>query len=221
MSRLKKINSALRIPQSAIKRVIFFLLIFLVIWIPLSWIAARALIVEHPIQHADMIVVLGGSSTYIERTHKAAELWKEGRAPKIFLTNDGLQGGWSNEEKRNPYFVERAKKELLNQGVSEDAIESSTQIVGNTQDEAELLKEVLPKKNVRSVLIVTSPYHTRRAYRIIKNELADTGIEVGIVSPKTGEQSPQPFSWWLSLRGWNLVAGEYVKTIYSKVTGKR
>lgn len=214
MFNFRKEKSEIRNPKSAFKKVFLFLLVFLVVWIPLSWIAARALIVEHPIQHADMIVVLGGSSTYIERTHKAAELWKEGRAPKIFLTNDGQKGGWSNEEWRNPYFIERAKKELLNQGVSEDAVESSTQIVNSTQDEAKLLKDILPKKNVRSVLIVTSPYHTRRAYRTIKNELADTGIEVGIVSPKTGEQSPQPYLWWLSPQGWNLVAGEYLKTVY-------
>jgi uncharacterized SAM-binding protein YcdF (DUF218 family) len=180
----------------------------------LAWVAARVLIVHQEIQKADVIVVLGGSSTYIERTRKAAQLWKEGHAPKIFLTNDGTQGGWSNEERRNPYFVERAKKELLQQGVREDAIEVLPQIVSSTQDEVLLLKKILPEKKVRSVLFVTSPYHTRRALRTMKRAFAENGIDIGITSPPTGEQSPRPYFWWLSLQGWNLVGGEYVKLIY-------
>ncbi len=214
MSQVNKKNSTLPTKHSALKKYFIRFLIFLVAWFLLAWVAAHVLIVHVEIQRADVIVVLGGSSTYMERTHKAAQLWREGRAPKILLTNDGLRGGWSNEERRNPYFVERAKRELLQQGVNENAIEVAPEIVGSTQDEAILLREILPEQNIRSVLIVTSPYHTRRALRVMKHAFRDTSIEIGITSPPTGEQSPNPLFWWLSLPGWRYVAGEYMKLAY-------
>lgn len=213
-SKVKIQKSVLRTPHSALKKRVCLFFILLLAWFLLAWVAARVLIVQDEIGRADVIVVLGGSSTYMERTHKAAQLWKEGRAPKILLTNDGLRGGWSNQERRNPYFVERAKQELLQQGVSEDAIEIAPKIVGSTQDEATLLREILPEQNVHTVLIVTSPYHTRRALRVMKHAFQDTAIEIGITSPATGEQSPKPLFWWLSLQGWIFVAGEYVKLTY-------
>jgi uncharacterized SAM-binding protein YcdF (DUF218 family) len=196
------------------RRFVRVLLFFLLLWPLLAWFAARGLIVHKDLPRADAIVVLGGSATYIERARIAAKLFHEGRASKILLTNDGLQGGWSNEEQRNPFFVERAKKELLNQGVSEEAIEILSPIVGSTRDEALLLRERLPERNIASVLIVTSPYHTRRALRTIGRALSDKKIEVGIVSPQTGEQSPKPFFWWLSFSGWSMVAGEYMKLVW-------
>ena len=53
---------------------------------------------------ADAIVVLSGSSTYVERAAWAAQLYREGRAPVIVLTNDGLISGWDHREDRNPYY---------------------------------------------------------------------------------------------------------------------
>ena len=49
----------------------FLILFFL--WVFLAWFAAENLIVEKPLEHADAILVLGGSSVYIERAQKAAE----------------------------------------------------------------------------------------------------------------------------------------------------
>src|SRR5437762_2686897 len=60
----------------------------------LAWAAARLLIVKSELAAPDAIVVLSGSSTYIERSNWAARLYREGRAPVIILTNDGLIGGW-------------------------------------------------------------------------------------------------------------------------------
>ena len=193
------------------RRSVRLLLLFLLVWPLIAWLAARGLIVHKDLPRADAIVVLGGSAAYIERVRTAAKLFHENRSAKIFLTNDGLQGGWSNEEQRNPYFVERARKELLNQGVSDEAIEILSPTVNSTHDEALLLRERLPERNIASVFIVTSPYHTRRALRAIEQALSDKRIKVGIVSPQTGEQSPKPFFWWLSFSGWKMVAGEYVK----------
>ena len=72
-------------------------LLVLIAWQLLAWIAAKALIVNAELPHADAIAVLAGSSTYLERTHRAAQLFHEGRGAKIALTNDNLHSGWSGE----------------------------------------------------------------------------------------------------------------------------
>jgi uncharacterized SAM-binding protein YcdF (DUF218 family) len=191
------------------------LLLFL-IWIFLAPLLAENLIVEKHLERADAILILGGSSTYIERTHKAAELFKNGVAPKIFLSNDGLQGGWNTQEQRNPYFAERARWELINQGVAEDAVEILPAVVESTHDEAILLEKTLKERGFKSVVLVTSGYHTRRALRTFEKVFRDKtdAIEIGIESPPPGAQTPTPSKWWLSMRGWSFVAGEYLKIIY-------
>jgi len=182
-------------------------------WIFIAPILAEGLIVEKPLEKTDAILVLGGSSVYIERTRKAAEIYKTGVAPVIFLTDDGGRAGWSRIEKRNPPYVELARKSLISEGVPAEAIVILQPTVSGTIYEAQVLAEKAKAENLQRVLIVTSAYHTRRALWTFERFFAENNVEteLGIVSPSTGEQTPPPFLWWLSPRGWGLVAGEYVK----------
>lgn len=194
---------------------LFVALSLCLVWVFLAPCLAENLIVEKPLEKADAILILGGSSTFVERTQKAAELYKKGVAPQIFLTNDGQQGGWNVEEQRNPFFYERAKWELVANGVPENVIEILPEVVEGTNDEAVLFEKTAREKGVKKVLIVTSAYHTRRALSVFelvfRNNSAE--IEIGITSPPTGEQTPKPFNWWFSPNGWKFVAGEYVKIV--------
>ena len=189
-------------------------LVLFLIWLFLAPFLARNLIIEKPLDKADVILVLGGSSTYIERTQKAAELFKKGAAPKIYLTDDGEQAGWSKIEKRNPPYFELARNSLIAQGVPPENIEILEPQVTGTIYEARILSEKAKSANLKSVLIVTSAYHTRRAFSTFQRIFTENNqlTELGVVSPPTGEQTPPPFSWWLSANGWNFVAGEYVKS---------
>lgn len=194
-----------------------FLTIFLVLlfaWILLAWFAAARLVVEKPLESADAILILSGSSVYFERTQKAAELYKKGVAPKILLTDDGGRAGWSRLEQRNPPYVELAQKELIKQGVSPADIEILRPPVTGTIYEAQLLRKKLEETNWKRVLIVTSAYHTRRSLRTFETVLAENKTEIGIESAPTGQETPPPFIWWLSRFGWEVVAGEYVKSAY-------
>ncbi len=197
-------------------KILIFLSISFVVWIVIAPFLAEFLIVEKPLEKADAILILGGSSVYIERTQKAAMLFKQGVAPKILLTDDGGRSGWSRVEERNPPFVDLAKKELIAQGVPLEAIEVLKPKVSGTIYEVEVLQKEAKEKDLSSVLIITSAYHTRRSLWIFEKVFAENNIqtEIGIESAMTGHQTPPPFTWWLSPRGWNLVAGEYVKTAY-------
>lgn len=193
------------------------ILLLLVAWPPLAWVAAEALIVRSDLARADALVVLAGSSTYVERAHRAAELFHQGRAPVVVLTDDNLRGGWSAEEERNPLFVERAAAELRRQGVPAEKIEVLPGVVSSTYDEAVRLREYAGLKNFRSVLVVTSAYHSRRALWTVRRVFGGSGVEVGLDAVEPGQQSPRPATWWLHGLGWRMVPGEYLKLIYYRI----
>ena len=187
-------------------------LAILLAWTILAFFLAKALVVEKPLDHADVILVLAGSSAYVERTHKAVLIYEQGVAQKIVLTDDGEQAGWSQNEQRNPSYVELAKRELVARGVPDDAIKILEPKVAGTMDEAKVVYKFALDKRWKSLLIVTSPYHSRRALHTFESVFATNGLEanVGIV---VAEQTRQDFFWWLAWNGWRDVAGEYVKSL--------
>jgi uncharacterized SAM-binding protein YcdF (DUF218 family) len=186
----------------------------LVVWAVVAWVAARALVVEAGPVQAEAIVVLAGSSTYKERADEAARLFHEGRAPKIILTNDGLQSEWSSALQRNPFYVERAVEQLRRAGVPAESIETLPQVVTSTYDEALLLREYVRAHGLRSLLVVTSAYHTRRALWTLRRVLKDEHVSLGLSAPPPGQQTPRPLTWWWHIKGWRMVAGEYLKLVY-------
>lgn len=189
------------------------------LWL-VAWVGARCLIVRAPLDRADAIVVLSGSSTLSERVQLAAGLYSQQRSQKILLTTDNRQGGWSSAEQRNPYFHEIAVKELTRLGVPSQDIEVARPPVESTWDEAELIRDYANTQNLRSILIVTSSYHSRRALWTFRHLLEGRAIQVGIDPVETGIQTPHPATWWLHPRGWQLVPIEYLKLIYYRCCGR-
>jgi len=197
-----------------LKRRAVVALLLLAVWELLAWSAARWLVTSAPMSHADALAVLGGSATYTERARHAAELYRTGRAPRVVLTNDGLRGGWSQVEQRNPFFVEHAAAELRRGGVTDRNMEVLPGYVTNTYTEAVALRDYAIMRGWRSFLIVTSGYHSRRALRTYRRVFRGSGIEIGLDPVMPGEQTPLPAFWWLQPSGWRAVAGEYGKLIY-------
>ena len=183
-------------------------------WILAAPILATHLIVEKPLASADAIIVLSGSSAYKQRTKKAAELYKQGISDRIFITNDGEQAGWSRAERTNPPFVELEQRELIANGVLPDAIMVLPGEVSGTESEAASMAAEINARPIKSLLIVTSAYHTRRALWTFERILAGKNIEIGIEYAVADDLSPKPETWWLSVRGWQNVGGEYVKSAF-------
>ena len=100
---------------------------------------------------ADALVVLGGGD---ERPTRAAELFKQGAAPKVIVSGSG-----------DCEFHERS---LEKNGVPAAAIvlecDSKT-----TQENAKFSIPVLRQMGARHVIIVTSWYHSRRALCCFKH----------------------------------------------------
>ncbi len=194
-------------------RRLFLVFLLLLSWI-LAWGAACGLIVRAPVERADAIVVLSGSAAYKERTRQAARLYAAGRAPRIVLTNDNQMGGWSSSEQRNLFFYERARNNLIDLGVPAKSIEVLPEPVSSTYDEAALVQAYTKSNAWQSLLIVTSPYHSRRALWTIRRVFQGTGVTIGLEPVPVGDQSPGTWTWWLHLRGWKAVPLEYAKMVY-------
>ncbi len=190
---------------------ILILIALFTVWIVVAPFLASYLIVEKPLEHADVIMVLSGSAVYKERTRKAAELYIQGVAPKIFITDDGRRSGWSQSEKTNLPFVELERRELIANGVPADSITALPYRVSGTEYEAKALADELVDRPLNSVLLVTSAYHTRRALRTFEKVIGASQAEIGISGVPPGDETPEADWWWLSTSGWQMVAGEYVK----------
>jgi uncharacterized SAM-binding protein YcdF (DUF218 family) len=192
-------------------------LCLVVLWPMLTWAGANLLIVKSEIASADAIVVMSGSSTYLERADWAAKLYREGRAPAIILTNDSLISGWDKVEERNPFFYELAARELVKRGVPESKIQVVSNIALGTYEESLGLRDYATAHNLRRLLVVTSAYHSRRALWSMRRACEGSGVEIGIDSPPPGWQTPSPSRWWWHRWGWKVVAGEYGKIIYYRM----
>ena len=186
--------------------------VLLVLWPALAWAAAEALVVRADVERADALVVLSGSGAYVERSRRAAELYHEGRAPRVLLTDDGQRGPWSEARQVNPLFVERMREELLRDGVPAESVEVLPGQVASTHDEAIAARVYAERVGARSLLFVTSPCHTRRALWTMRRTFRGTGVEVGVEPAEAGASSA--WTWWFSRRGWRSVALEYPKLVY-------
>ena len=130
----------------------------------------RWLVVEDPLQPAAAIAVLSGRMP--SRALEAARLYKDGRAPQVWLTYS-TEPGNALAKRGVSYVGEEAydKLLLLHEGVPENAIRVLDPPIVNTANEMRTIGLALAKEKDRRVIIVTSKVHTRRV-RILWNHLA-------------------------------------------------
>jgi len=202
-----------RVSRNRFLRAVFVITVVFAAWEVLAFAAAKLLTERVSLRQADAIVVLSGSAVLRERVEKAAELYKEGLAPRIILTNDNQQGSWDNAQQRNPFFFEKSFDELVSRNVPKDAIEVLKTPVSSTHDEAQIVESYGRQHQFGSIMIITSDYHSRRAlwtfHRVIGKGQISVGVEPVI--------STSPWSWWLHLSGWKSIPVELVKFVYYRL----
>jgi len=162
------------------------------------------LIVEDDLKPADVIHVIAGDDY---RTDYAIQLYKQGYGNGLFYT-----GGWCIFH--NYYHGAHAQEVSLAQGVPSVAIAFDEATVTSTYSEAERLKEWISNSPtpVRSVIVVSDPFHMRRAQWTYRRVLGD-GIEVQM-APVPFEQTPFQRDWWKDPGSRRYVRDEYQKYLY-------
>ena len=89
------------------------------------------------------------------------------------------------------------------------------QVSTSTHESLVAVRPILERENVRRLVVVTSPYHQRRALWAARRTL--TGVE--IVSRPADPSSWQPRGWWKSRSNRRIVLGEYLKLAYYILRG--
>src|SRR4030095_8770229 len=146
-----------------------------------------------------------GAPVYFGRAAEAGRLFLDGRADRILLTNDGVRGSWSRTLQRNPLYYERAILRLTQAGVPASSIELLPGRISSTFDEAALMRAYARTHAVKSVIIATSEYHTRRALCTLPRVLRGRGAEIGVEPANPIFGSVSPWNWWWSPGGWQMV----------------
>ena len=113
-----------------------------------SWLA-----VEDPLVKVDAIVAISGDTG--ARTETAVSLWKAGWAPVIVFSGAAV-------DPESVSSAEIMKRDALRQGVPASAmlVEPAS---ATTEENANEVAKLMVQRKLRSAILVTSPYHQRRA----------------------------------------------------------
>lgn len=166
---------------STIQKMLFVLLILVIILGLFSLsvhLMEEFLVVDRPLPHADALVVMAGETKI--RLPAAAELYTQGRAGKILLTNDGIFSSWSQEKQRNLYEVEWAEQTLMKMQVPEKTIVKLPYTKSGSINDALNTRKYIQNHRIRSIIIVTSDYHSRRSLWIFEQTYRDQSLRIGV-----------------------------------------
>jgi uncharacterized SAM-binding protein YcdF (DUF218 family) len=174
------------------------------------------LVLKQTPPQSDLIVCLAGGN--IERGIGAAEAYHEGLAPRVFIAREDPPDGYRTLEERGldyPEDVDLLARLLEDLGVPESAIIVNRQPVATTYEEARLLHKVVGNKGYRSLIIVTSPTHTRRSWLIFKKVFEGTPVKIFVLATPYSQFDPK--DWWRHRKYLREVIIEYQKLIFYTV----
>lgn len=166
---------------------------------PIMRYVAESWVVDEPASHADAIVVLGDDNYYADRATHATELFRQGVAGIVVASGRRLRP--------NAGMCELMEHDLVERGVPKEKIVRFAHDGDSTSEEAAALAHFAEQHKWKSVLLVTSNYHTRRA-RYIFQRVFPAGIAVSVGSARDGDFDPQ--RWWEKRKSTKLFAREVV-----------
>jgi len=169
--------------------------------------AANALIEDDGPRKADAIVVLGGDN-YGDRTLKAAELAKAGYAPIVIVSGPPRLLGYDSDVEIQ-YAGQHGYPASMFRGIHLPSEAEST------RTEAVYLGKILREQGIKSILLVTSNYHTKRAAAFWR-ELNPT-LAIAVISTTDTQQYFTPQTWWKTRAGQKLFLYEWMKTLSVKL----
>jgi uncharacterized SAM-binding protein YcdF (DUF218 family) len=164
------------------------------------------LIVNEPLAKSDVVFVADGQTP--QRELEGAALYHEGWAPRVALT---LPREVVPDDVRRlagePTTQERAAEVLRRRGVPENAIVRLGRRVENTREELAADFEFARGRGFRRVIVVSSPYHTRRI-RMMWG--ARYQAEIPVIVRATRYERVDPDRWWRARQSLEPIAHEVV-----------
>jgi uncharacterized SAM-binding protein YcdF (DUF218 family) len=178
-----------------------------------TWLTAagEVLVERDSLAPSDVIVVLAGNSPF--RARHAETLYAQGLAPHVIISNEplsshGVQTTW----------LELRSVGLVRLAIPDEAIVPIPVISDSTYEEALRSREIMQARGWRSAILVTDPFHMRRATMTFRQAFEPAGLTVA-ASPADGSKYGVD-NWWTDRNAIMRVAQEYIKLGYYMVTGR-
>lgn len=202
-----------RVKQQSLKLAVPLLAYLLLFHSPLLWWVAAPLRVSRSPRPADAIVVFAGGvgesgragQGYIERVRKAAQLYQDHYAPALVLSSGYIHG--INETK----LMQTVATSL---GVPASAIVVEDR-ARNTLENVQFSSAIARAHGWRSLVVVSSPYHMRRALSVFKRQAPEIAVTPVPITDSTffdRSNGVQLEEWWAILH-------EYVGLLFYWMKG--
>ncbi len=173
----------------------------------------KFLVVKDQVERSELLVCLMGQP--VERGLEAADLYHLGLTGKVFFAREALPDGFDALRERGvdyPETYELLHELLLALGVPAKAIMLSEGLVDSTMDEALVVRSLAKRSGIKSIIVVTSPTHTRRALMAFRKALKGMEIKISIVP--SSYSGFDPMNWWKEEKYVQEVLMEYLKLMY-------
>ncbi len=174
--------------------------------------AGRYLHVNDPLQRADAIFVLAGAR--VERWLEGVDLYADLWAPRIVLSpgrHEPAEARLRAMGIRYPAETDLVRDALAQMKVPPNAILVLPHAVDNTAQEAAAIRLICEREGWKTLIVVTSVYHTRRVKLAFQREFH--GTPVSIVVRSTRHDAATPDRWWTSRADIRAVASELPKLV--------
>lgn len=162
------------------------------------------LVVNEPLTPSDVIFVTDGQTP--QRELEGAALFLDGWAPRVAVTLPrDLMSSDTRDLSGEPTPQERSVQVLRHRGVPDGAIVRLERMVENTEQELQADFDYARAHGFRRVIIVSSPYHTRRIRVIWRSRFEG---EIPALVRATRYEPGDPSRWWRSRRPLEAVLHE-------------
>ena len=160
---------------------------------------------QDPLEKADAIVAISGGETR-QRVEEAVKLFQADWAPLLIMSGAARDAKISNAAamKQVAMSLEVPKDKIL----IEEAATS-------TLDNAKFVRDIIKEKKFTKIILVTSPYHQRRAFVAFSKALA--GLPVKIINHSSTDSLWRKNGWWQDDWARYLTLSELQKTAYTYI----
>lgn len=190
---MKKIFSAL-----AILLVLFFMFCLIRRTIQNS---GNYLVLRQRLSPCDCIIVLAGERG--ERVREGIKLFEAGWGKYLIMSGGLGEAGIPLSSLMKAQAVKAGVPErfILEENRSED-----------TGEDAYYTRLLMERHNLKSAVLVTSPYHSRRSMFIFEKIFKNSGIK--LISYPVTDSWYNPHQWWKTKRGMKANFSEYNKLLW-------
>ncbi len=157
---------------------------------------------------SDAIVVISGDEQ-MARFQEGVNLYQQGLGQFLVFSGAAYDNGTSNADVMHALAVKRGvpDRAILEESHGED-----------TWGNAFYTRQVLEEHGLRSAILVTSPYHARRARLTFDAAYAGSGIQLAVHAAPDSQW--RKLSWWQQAETRRLTFTELQKLAYIFATGQ-